>query len=99
MSLFERIKKLSDKRGISIQKLSSDLGFSDNLIYQWKNSSPKADRLQKVADYFHVSVDYLLGRDEQEPKVYTEKDIDKIIDNGMSYDGKEVGIEDREILR
>ena len=62
MSVFERIKKLSDQQGISVSKVALDLGFSENLFYQWKTASPKSDRLEKVADYFGVSTDYLLGR-------------------------------------
>ena len=64
MTVFDRIKELSEKRGISVQKAAIDIGFSENLFYQWKTSSPKSDRLQKVADYFNVSTDYLLGRTE-----------------------------------
>ncbi|MFK4910002.1 helix-turn-helix domain-containing protein [Lactococcus petauri] len=61
---FDRIKELAEKRGKSLPAVSADLKFSDNLFYRWKTSNPKASDLAKVADYFHVSVDYLLGRDE-----------------------------------
>lgn len=61
---FDRIKELAEKRGKSLPAVSADLKFSDNLFYRWKTSNPKASDLAKVADYFHVSVDYLLGRDK-----------------------------------
>ncbi len=61
---FDRIKNLAEKRGKSLPSVSADLNFSDNLFYRWKTSNPKASDLAKVADYFHVSVDYLLGREE-----------------------------------
>ena len=63
--IFERIKELADKQGKSLQKVSENLGFSQNYFYNLKNakSSPSADVLVKVADYFHVSVDYLLERE------------------------------------
>ena len=64
MTTFDRIKKLAEKRGKSLPAVSADLEFSDNLFYRWKTSNPKASDLAKVADYFHVSVDYLLGREE-----------------------------------
>ena len=74
MTVFDRIKELADKQGISVSKVAIDLGFSENLFYQWKKSSPKSDRLQKVADYFNVSVDYLLGRtDVPEPITKLDK--------------------------
>ncbi|WP_270790222.1 helix-turn-helix domain-containing protein [Enterococcus diestrammenae] len=84
MTVFDRIKELSERRGISIQKAAIDMGFSENLFYQWKNAQPKADRLEKVADYFGVSVDYLLGREEQtkkDPLTYYRMDT-----SGMTED-------------
>lgn len=61
--LFNNIKKLADSQNISLQELAIKLDFSKNLIYRWKKSDPKAKDLEKLADYFNVSVDYLLGRD------------------------------------
>lgn len=58
--LLEKIKKLCEKRGISIYKLEKDLGFSESSICKWENSSPSAVKLKQVADYFGVTVDYLL---------------------------------------
>ncbi|EAE6190761.1 TPA: helix-turn-helix transcriptional regulator [Listeria monocytogenes] len=62
MTAFERVKKISDEQGIPISRLEDDLGFGKNSLYTWKKSSPSTDKLQKVADYLNVSVDYLLGR-------------------------------------
>lgn len=71
MNVFDRIKYLADKQGISVSKVALDLGFSENLFYQWKKASPKSDRLEKVADYFGVSTDYLLGRtSNKQPEPY-----------------------------
>lgn len=68
MTTFERIKKLADKQGKSLQKVANDLGFGDNYIYNLKGAkSPAADKLALIADYFHVSVDYLLGREDVQP--------------------------------
>ena len=60
--LVERIKELSEKRGENLKAVAQKLGFSENAFYKWNSQSPKAENLQKVADYFNVSVDYLLGR-------------------------------------
>lgn len=95
MTVFDRIKELADKQGISVSKVATDLGFSENLFYQWKKASPKSDRLEKVADYFNVSVDYLLGRTEKK-RYYdlTEKDerdiqkeLQSLIDDLSNADG------------
>lgn len=83
--LFIRIKELSDKRGESLKTVAQKLGFSENAIYKWKTQSPKSEALQKVADYFDVSTDYLLGRTD-EKRYYDlnekdEKDIQKELQN------------------
>lgn len=62
MTVFERIKFLSDKQGESMQTVAESIGLSKNIFYRWKTTEPKGVDLQKVADYFNVSVDYLLGR-------------------------------------
>ena len=60
MTLFERISYLA-KQGLSVFDLAEKLNLSRNSIYSWKNS-PKAETLEKVAEYFDVTTDYLLGR-------------------------------------
>lgn len=63
--LYQRIKELCSKHSITIAKLESDLGFSNAVINKWKqNTSPSIDKVIKVAGYFDVSVEYLLGRSE-----------------------------------
>lgn len=66
MTVFDRVKKLAEKQGISIVELEEKLDFGRNSLYSWKKKTPNGDRLKKVADYFHVSTDYLLGRTEKE---------------------------------
>lgn len=62
-SLYHRIKELCSQKGISISKLEADLGFGNASIKKWeKGSSPSVDKIVKIASYFDVSVDYLLGR-------------------------------------
>lgn len=60
--LYERIQKLSKENHKSLSQVAIDLGMSDNAIYKWKSQTPNLISLNKVADYFGVSVDYLLGR-------------------------------------
>lgn len=64
ITVFDRIKKLAERQGKRIVDVESDLGMSKNYLYKWKKSVPTSDKLARVADYFGVSVDYLLGRDE-----------------------------------
>lgn len=59
-----RLKELRKKRNISQLKLALDLNMNQNSISRYENLEREADyaTLIKFADYFHVSVDYLLGR-------------------------------------
>ena len=61
--LKDRVHNLCVQNGTNIKALEEALGLSKSSIVKWDKVSPKAENLQKVADYFGVSVDYLLGRD------------------------------------
>ncbi|AWC31835.1 MULTISPECIES: helix-turn-helix domain-containing protein [Bacillus] len=78
MTLVNTIKSLCAQRKIAISALERDLGFGNGTIRRWDNTSPSADKLQKVADYFHVTTDYLLGREQlNQLGNKDEKDIEK----------------------
>lgn len=59
--IYERIKKLCSARGISIYELEKNLGFARGHLYKWKESSPTTEKIKLVADYFGVSIDYLVS--------------------------------------
>ena len=60
--LFYNIKSLCDKKGISISKLEKECGLGQGTIYKWKRVSPSIDNLQKVADYFKVTINKLVKK-------------------------------------
>jgi len=62
MEIFDIIKKLCDEQNVKISALERDLNFSRGSIYKMAESAPSSDKLRKLADYFNVSADYLLGR-------------------------------------
>lgn len=62
MDLFNNIKKLSNVKGLSIAQLEKELGFSNGSIARWKKSSPSLEKVEKVASFFSVSIDYLVGK-------------------------------------
>jgi len=72
-TLYDRIKKLCDEHNMSVSALERALGFSRAYLIKWKTTSPSADKLQRVADFFGVSLDYLVSG------VETEKLDDDII--------------------
>ncbi|GGC85864.1 helix-turn-helix domain-containing protein [Enterococcus wangshanyuanii] len=62
MSLTYRIKELADQKKVTFAEIERNTGISNGQIRRWDTSSPKIENIQKVADYFDVSTDYLLGR-------------------------------------
>lgn len=59
-----RLQQLRKEKNISQLKLALDLNMNQNTISRYENLEREADykTLIKIADYFHVSIDYLLGR-------------------------------------
>ena len=103
-STFEIVKDLCEKQGISLNTLEEKLELGENSLYGLKRNQPSAERLQQIADYFHVSTDYLLGRTDNpniagNSHVNEPDDIDKIIDHAMLFDGKPLTDEDRRAIR
>lgn len=62
----QKLKELRIARGIQQKDLASTLGIGANTLSQYENGKREPDNntLVQLADYFNVSVDYLLGRDE-----------------------------------
>lgn len=102
MNILERIKKLCKQHDMNIYQLEEALGFGRNTIYQWNKRTPGIDRLQKVADYFNVTTDYLLGRTDK-PSIESAEpesdDLDVMLDRMMSFDGEPMDDHDREVIR
>lgn len=102
-STLEKIKELALKRGISLQKVAEDLGYSINYLYTLKEKIPKSDRLQEIADYFNVSTDYLLGRTDN-PTIAKDGDASAPLDlrdiaaQSMLFDGKPLSEEDIDFI-
>lgn len=94
---YEKIKELADKRGISLTKLEEDLGYSRNTIYKLKSQKPNAERISEIADYFHVSTDYLLGRTNN-PSV-EQIELDDLDNRIMLFDGKPLSDDDKKAIK
>lgn len=62
-----RLRELRKKRGITQLKLAMDLGLNQNSICRYENGDREADyaTLIQLADYFQVSIDYLLERTDK----------------------------------
>lgn len=64
-SIFE---ELLQKHKVSTYKVSKETGIAQSVFSSWKNgiSTPKQDKMQKIADYFNVSLEYLMTGKEKE---------------------------------
>lgn len=101
MTLLERIQKLREANGnISINKLEKEAGLTRGSMAKWDIHTPGYDKLKKVADYFNVSVDYLLGISDETSakKAPTENDErDELVDAIMTI-VKQLSPEQKEML-
>ena len=98
MTLFERVKELTKKRGMSISEVERKAGLSENYLYTWKKSeNPRRSSITAVAKVLGVSVDYLLGKDSSS----TKPKIDLADDDSFIafYEGKPVSDDDMEIIK
>ncbi len=68
MNLSENIKTLRLAKGISQVLFASELGVTKQCVSNWENDNvvPSVDMLMKIADYYSVTTDFLLGRDTSE---------------------------------
>lgn len=97
-----RIKELANEKHVSLAQVERDLDFSNGIISTWKTGKATTDRLEKVADYFGVTTDYLLGRN-QAPTWATPADIldlkQMLDDNvGLAYGGEDLTDKDKQRL-
>ena len=63
-TIVDRIRALANAQGLSLPALEVKLNLGNGTISRWSKSSPNTDKLVRVADFFHVSLDYLLDRPE-----------------------------------
>ncbi len=61
--MYENYEKILKERGLTNYKVSKDTGIAQSVLSTWKTKGtmPRADKLQVLAEYLGVSVDYLLG--------------------------------------
>ena len=67
MKIFaERLKELREEQGLSMAALGKAVGYTYSSVSRWESEvhTPTIDILDKLADFFKVSADYLLGRED-----------------------------------
>ena len=92
---FDVYQRLCESHGLKPGTVAKTLGIPTSLVTKWKKTGavPRADTLNKIADYFGVSVDFLLGNESDQKDILDEIDI-AFIGNYKSLDE-----EQQELLR
>ena len=102
---FEKIKELSKKRGLSLNQLEEKLGYSRNTLYSLKRQNVSTKRLQEIADYLEVSVDYLLGKSETPPIASNDQsgqtalNVEEMANSVMMFGGRELTEEKKKVIQ
>lgn len=81
--MYEKFSNLLQKYEVTPYKVSKETGVSQVTLSDWKKgkSTPKADKLQKIADYFGVSLSYFTGGDDPEhDPVYLDDETRAAVD-------------------
>ena len=65
---FDIFSELCSKKGVSCKRASEDIGLSNSITTKWKKTgaTPSGKTLNKIANYFGVSISELLGKEEKE---------------------------------
>lgn len=81
--MYERYCYLRDNKKVKDADVARNTGIPKSTFSDWKSgkSAPKQDKLQKIADYFGVTVDYLMtGKDPQIDYLYSDENADLLIE-------------------
>lgn len=82
---FDIFYDLCQKKDVSCKKAAEDIGLSNSITTKWKKTgaTPGGETLQKIAAYFGVSTDYLLGKESK--KAPTEKGERSVSDDEIKF--------------
>nr|WP_319488505.1 helix-turn-helix transcriptional regulator [uncultured Caproiciproducens sp.] len=114
LSLYEKIESLCKIRGVNITEMCKNSGASRGSLTDLKMGRKKtltAETLAKIAEYFNVSIDYLMGNEQKETPTLTNKDerdifkkwqanLDELENSqdGLMFDGQPLDDVTKELL-
>lgn len=80
--MYDIFEKLCTEKGVTPYRVCKETGLTTSTISNWKAGryTPKADKLQKIADFFGVSIEFLMGTEEKEESsiYYTNEETAKL---------------------
>ena len=97
----ERLKSMRLEAKLTQKELAEKLKIGQNTYSYWEKGirKPVGENLNKLANFFNVSTDYLLGNSNIKDQKKFDEDLEKSLDTFKSFDGKPMYDEDREKIR
>ena len=89
--MYEIFEKLCKERGVTPYRVSESTGIKTSSLSGWKAGkfTPKQEKLKKIADYFGVSIEYLMtGEESEAPRYYLNEETSEIAQD--LYDRKDL---------
>lgn len=114
--IYDRYKAIRDSRNVKDSQVAKETGITKSTFSEWKSGkyTPKQEKLQKIADYFGVTINYLMtGTDdnEEQPQLSArdERDISRRLEqtlldlenqqDALMFDGAPLDEETKELLK
>ena len=100
---YDRFRQLCERKGVSCNKAALEIGLSNATPTKWKKTgaTPVGDTLDKIAAYFGVTTDYLLGKETKNAPAGDgkRKDVLDEVDIAFYGDFKDLDEDDKETVR
>lgn len=102
-NIVERVKHLCKMKGVSVSQMQQDLSLPQGGVYKWNKHTPSFPALQKMSEYFGVSIDYILhGKDEHEAEIDVKFELNKLVsalnNSSVVYSGNKVSDLSKQVL-
>lgn len=97
--MYSKFLKLLEERHVTAYKVGKDTGIASATLSDWKNgkSTPKKEKMQKIADYFNVPLSYFYGVETTE-LTPQENNILRLY-NALNEEGREMLLDYAEFLQ
>lgn len=81
-----KLKELRSEKNISQKELTNHINYTQSMIAKWENgiNEPTARALKEIADFFGVSIDYLVGRENYEGNVIIKNELEPDEEKALS---------------
>lgn len=101
---YDIFERLCNEKGVKPGRAAEECGINRSNVSLWKSKgfTPRSDALNTIADYFGVSVDYLLGNTDQKEKAPAKAEADDVTFDDFTYafhnEAKDLSAEEKNAL-